>query len=460
MRVLSGRFLLGAAASLTLMSSGALAADFPVKAKAPAVQYVKICSLYGAGFYYIPGTDTCLKIGGHLRVDFFGGAPSGGVTESVDYNVNYDDQRQRYFHTRTRAYATFDARAQTPLGTLRSYFLTGATIDGTSDGSDSTSQPSAYMIRAFIQLAGFTWGLADSIFDAYSITPIHLNYVAATNGSIGASGIWQWRYTAQFGNGFSASIAVEEPRVRVKPISGATHRGARWPDILAQIRASGSWGRVQAAVAVKDATTTVAPFTSTISNTGWAAMVGGLLRVPGSRDNFGFQFAYAKGATDYVTGNANAAAATGIFNLTKGGRDTVGLITSGVLTAPTTVELVTAWGVEAGYEHHWTNQLKTSIAGGYVKIDYSGTQTLAFCGAAAAALGCNPDTSFWNIGSRTQWSPVANFSLALDVMYTHINTARSGVFNAAGQEIGPRLFPLADANVWTYLVRVRRDFWP
>jgi len=37
----------------------ALAADLPVKAN--AVEYVRICSLYGAGFYYIPGTDTCIK---------------------------------------------------------------------------------------------------------------------------------------------------------------------------------------------------------------------------------------------------------------------------------------------------------------------------------------------------------------------------------------------------------------
>jgi len=47
--------------------SGAQAADLPVKAK--AVEYVRICSLYGAGFYYIPGTDTCIKLGGYLRVE-------------------------------------------------------------------------------------------------------------------------------------------------------------------------------------------------------------------------------------------------------------------------------------------------------------------------------------------------------------------------------------------------------
>ncbi len=57
--------LLGTAAGL-LAVAGAQAADMPVKAK--PVEYVKICSLYGAGFYYIPGTDTCLKIGGYVRV--------------------------------------------------------------------------------------------------------------------------------------------------------------------------------------------------------------------------------------------------------------------------------------------------------------------------------------------------------------------------------------------------------
>ena len=56
--------LLGSAAGVVAIA-GAQAADLPVKAK--PVQYVKICSLYGAGFYYIPGTDTCIKIGGWVR---------------------------------------------------------------------------------------------------------------------------------------------------------------------------------------------------------------------------------------------------------------------------------------------------------------------------------------------------------------------------------------------------------
>ena len=55
--------LLGTAAGMIAVA-GAQAADMPVKAK--PVEYVKICTLYGAGFYYIPGTDTCIKIGGYV----------------------------------------------------------------------------------------------------------------------------------------------------------------------------------------------------------------------------------------------------------------------------------------------------------------------------------------------------------------------------------------------------------
>ncbi|MHC1950486.1 porin, partial [Bradyrhizobium sp. UFLA06-06] len=65
--------MLASAAGL-IASGGAQAADFPVKAK--AIEYVKVCATYGAGFYYIPGTDTCIKLGGFLRADVMLGSNS------------------------------------------------------------------------------------------------------------------------------------------------------------------------------------------------------------------------------------------------------------------------------------------------------------------------------------------------------------------------------------------------
>src|SRR6478672_13889911 len=60
--------LLGAAAGLVTVGA-AEAADLPMT-KAEAVEYVKVCTEFGEGFFYIPGTDTCLKIGGEVRANY------------------------------------------------------------------------------------------------------------------------------------------------------------------------------------------------------------------------------------------------------------------------------------------------------------------------------------------------------------------------------------------------------
>src|SRR5438309_625761 len=60
--------LLSSAAGL-LAVAGAQAADLPSR-KAVAVDYVKVCSAYGAGFFFIPGTDTCLRVGGYVRAEY------------------------------------------------------------------------------------------------------------------------------------------------------------------------------------------------------------------------------------------------------------------------------------------------------------------------------------------------------------------------------------------------------
>src|ERR1700752_3855906 len=93
--------ILGSAAGL-LAVGGAQAADLPVKAK--AVEYVKVCSLYGAGFWYIPGTDTCIKIGGYLRVDT---TFNGGIYDQPAWSGDLG-QRHRYF-------ADFSARRRLAL---------------------------------------------------------------------------------------------------------------------------------------------------------------------------------------------------------------------------------------------------------------------------------------------------------------------------------------------------------
>ena len=106
--------LLGSAAGLVAVTAGQ-AADLPVKAK--PVEYVKICSLYGAGFYYMPGTDLCIKIGGWVRAEAAYGT-NGNMTWGP-FNANQNSRVTSNEALRARGYITADVRNQTEYGTVR-----------------------------------------------------------------------------------------------------------------------------------------------------------------------------------------------------------------------------------------------------------------------------------------------------------------------------------------------------
>src|SRR5262245_35078740 len=153
MRVVKS-LLLGSAAGVVAVA-GAQAADLPVKAK--PVEYVKICSLYGAGFYYIPGSDVCLKIGGYVRADY-GYNVRGARTPNYTGAGGRQDRDTSLYSTRHRAHFNFDSRTQTAYGTLRTYVAIH--IDNQDQGT-VTVNPT----RAFIQWAGFTFGHTKSFTD-------------------------------------------------------------------------------------------------------------------------------------------------------------------------------------------------------------------------------------------------------------------------------------------------------
>ena len=196
--------LLGSAAGLVAVA-GAQAADLPVKAK--PVQYVKICSLYGVGFYYIPGTDMCIKIGGWVRAEYGWGQNGNFAWGWANNNVNNRSTNNSDF--RARGYITADARNQTEYGTVRGYIAVG--LSENEHGGDVTASNNFSANRAFIQWAGFTFGRAQSFFDFYS-NPATSYWGAFPGSDTGDGGWFVMGYTAQFGNGFSATIAAEAPR--------------------------------------------------------------------------------------------------------------------------------------------------------------------------------------------------------------------------------------------------------
>ncbi len=217
--------ILSSAAGLIAMS-GAQAADLPVKAK--AVEYVKICSLYGAGFYYIPGTDTCIKLSGYLRVDLAVNSNSddGGNIAGLGGAKN---RLTNAYTWRSREDLDVDTRTATEYGVVRTYF--DATFSWTSggyagtglgttaydsapagtSGSGSVAGGALGVYYAYIQFAGFTMGKAVSQFAAPWANYPGNNFDGLSGGISTVTGINQFTYTAEFGNGISASIGVQDP---------------------------------------------------------------------------------------------------------------------------------------------------------------------------------------------------------------------------------------------------------
>ncbi|MES1155995.1 MAG: porin, partial [Pseudorhodoplanes sp.] len=225
---------------------------------------MKVCSLYGAGFYYIPGTDTCLKIGGFVRTEWNHNAGGSFTTFGLAAGVNANAQFNRATDTlvnRTRGLFSFDVRSQTEYGTLRSYVRSGwqwTTNTDTTGGSSST----VYLDRAFIQFAGFTFGKTQSFFDVPDIADMTYQ-TEETRNNTGGSGTPVFAYTAMLGNGVTATLSLEdysERRTAVVDLSTAALRAASFsvgtanasdnhgnevPDIVGNLRVDQAWGSAQ-----------------------------------------------------------------------------------------------------------------------------------------------------------------------------------------------------------------------
>ncbi|MGY4289551.1 hypothetical protein ACVWXO_008817 [Bradyrhizobium sp. LM2.7] len=203
--------LLGTAAGLIAVS-GAQAADLPVKAK--AVEYVKICSLYGAGFYYMPGTDTCIKLGGYLRADaILGGAGDYNFRQGA--NAGSNNRLTNYYFGRARFDFNVDTRTATEYGVVRTYAdvifsWDTPSVAGSNTAAGAAGSASLGLYHAFIQFAGFTFGRTVSIFDAPWQSYPAGGPDTLPGGSNHTNGVNQVAYTADFGQGITGSLALQD----------------------------------------------------------------------------------------------------------------------------------------------------------------------------------------------------------------------------------------------------------
>jgi hypothetical protein len=195
--------LLGSAAALVAVS-GARAADAVVIAEPEPMEYVRVCDTYGAGFYYIPGTETCLKVSGYMRYDI--GAGYSGFNDVWDKDDGgYDEDT---YKKRARFALRVDARSETELGTLRAYSQINFQADTEVDGDGDTYMVDEFVINhAYLELGGFRAGKTDSLFSTFT----GYSSGVANDGLVpyGPFDTNQLAYTFTGGNGFSAAVALE-----------------------------------------------------------------------------------------------------------------------------------------------------------------------------------------------------------------------------------------------------------
>ncbi len=487
--------LLLVSAAGVVAAPGAQAADLPVKAK--PVEYVRICSLYGAGFFYIPGTDICLKIGGYVRFQeniHTGASISGGPFFGTGgRNTRVD--AQDYAH-RVRTITTFDTREQTAYGTLRTYILMGFTQDSTG-GATAT----LYATRAFIQFAGFTFGKATSFFDFASTAAVAYNAGFVYNSDTGDAGHIVAAYTAQLGNGVSATLSFEQSRRLATvflnggdPYSLATLTNPPFnnlggiagvgvlQDVVGNIRIDQAWGSAQVSAALHDISAGYFGATENLGHPdeewGWAASAGLRINTPwiAAGNYFQAQVSYAEGATGYLAQFPRGAA------INKWAGETVGFgfFDDAVYSGPLgltdgNIERTTGWSAFASYEHRWSPNWRTSVYGTYIDISYNGAATAAICdqgffvgGAnnAFQGLDCSPNWSAWAVGSRTQWDIVKGLYVGLDVIYQRLHTASPGTFDnrvfitGSGAKTPNAFYRVEDQEAWVATWRIHRDFVP
>jgi hypothetical protein len=446
--------LLGSAAGLVAVA-GAQAADLPVRKAAP-VEYVRVCTTYGTGYFYIPGTDTCLRMSGYVQADY------------LYLEQKRDDLDEIGF--RARARLNLDLRTATEWGLLRGYIRAdwrrqSGTFVGRGQGAlgaadlffGTEPENNLRLDLGYIQFGGLSAGRVQSFFDFWANDGIFTTLLGVSDLKTQALA-----YTATFGSGFSATLAVEDaqerrtlanirpdvfgaPFVPVNPLDlpgvPVIPGGTQVPDIVANFRVDQAWGALQLSgaahqiravnpITIDPATglpivgTGPVPF-GTLGVTfpddewGFAAQAGLQVKLPmiAAGDSLWVQAAWATGALGYTHAAPFTAARAGTLRLNQT-EATVNPFTGDI-------ERTDSWSVSANFLHYWLPNLRQNIFAAYSEITYDESATQAFVAPGFGGVpvvvnaGFN-DTKIFEIGTNLIWSPVRNLDIGVEAVYRKV----------------------------------------
>jgi hypothetical protein len=462
---LAKSLLLGSAAAIAA-TAGAQAADLPYRKAAP-VEYVRVCDWTGVGYFYIPGTDTCLNISGFIRAEYAfinnsrtfipagTGAGSGGTV------IPGRLRDSSGFFVRGRLSA--DARTQTAYGTLRTYVRyqinrTDGNYAGGGGSLVSSGTNSATLDKGFIQFAGITAGRVQSFFDFYAD---NYNYEGIANSDENAN---VFAYTYNAAGGFSATLALEDHNERNDGIgnigggrfatpSTVAYGGETIPDIIGQLNVTQAWGQAQLSAAYHQVNTVAGAGLAHKDDDGFAIQGGVQFKLPmlAAGDDLWIQGAYQEGAYLYQdsAGNMNS----GFNNLAVGGfqhldHDAVAIGVPG--TNSYTLEKSRGFSVMAAINHYFTPNFHDILFGSYEESSYGRAKNIDWTNGGIG------DAREYRVGNQFLWDPVKNLEIGLEVWYAHIDQTLAHAPGVAATPIPTGVQKNPDS--FQARLRMERDF--
>ena len=458
--------MLGSAAVLATVV-GAQAADLPSKKAAPAT-YVKICDAYGAGFFFIPGTDTCVKLGGYVRAQY-DYTPGKDVIDIKTGKVSQSGKNMSETGFEMRGRIDVDARTPTALGVARTFVrLRAANTSGVRNqsiadksttityGPTTSSDSSSTNIStesAMVQWAGFTFGVGPENY-AFMPAPIF----AGTPWAGFPSGMKQIAYTATLGGGWSATLALEDA-TDFGYRQFAYDRPQTAAYVVGNVRLDQAWGFAALhamfgnnSVNQNDVDGTDKNLNGAKNFTGWAVGATASYKLPmiAAGDQVWVTANYTDGLLGAVLGgsglnNFSTAAAHRIMSgVLRQDVNVVQTNATNTVAAPATFDSVTAWNLGAIYTHYWAAQVRSNFSAGYIEISPP-TSTKADTWGKGKA---------WEVSAALIYSPAKDLDIGLEVQYANLKNKvqnANATFVAAGS-------PGLSVNNTTAKLRIDRQF--
>lgn len=371
-----------------LAASGAFAADLP--AAPEPVDYVRVCDAFGTGYFYIPGTETCIRISGLVRTEF----STNFLDDELGSGMSWDSNSAAGYNFYARGRLNVDTRTNTEFGLLRTFFRYEMTRQTTNSGN-STNLP-----YAIVQFGGLTVGRTDSYFTGIFVPTI--GAIFETSQPDYATNLAA--YTMGFAEGFSATLSIEDAAYSKLGIATPFTAGARseatsvapkMPDIVLSLNVDQGWGSAKVMGALHQ-----------VQSRGYGG--GGTWRSgtkPKSQDELGWGIGagaainlpmLAEGDQFTILGVYSQGYSSAVLNYGLDGR----------LTSSGSLELANAWAINAGFVHFWTPQISSALAASYLDVSNMARN----------------DLTRWDIQGDLAYTPVDGLSFIGELAYAQVDT--------------------------------------